>query len=60
MALTATIYTFDIELADTHRHLYESPALRLARHPSDSQAEPVPDSKRTLPAPFTRKSSGWK
>lgn len=36
MALTATIYNFDVELADTDRHVYESLALRLARHPSES------------------------
>ena len=37
MALTATIYNFDIELADTDRHVYESLTLRLARHPSESE-----------------------
>ena len=37
MVLTATIYNFDIELADTDRHVYESLALRVARHPSESQ-----------------------
>ena len=37
MALTATIYNFDIELADTDRHVYESLALRLARHPSEAE-----------------------
>ena len=36
MALTATIYNFDVELADTDRGVYESLALRLARHPSES------------------------
>jgi uncharacterized protein YaeQ len=36
MALTATIHTFDIELADSDRHVYESLALRVARHPSES------------------------
>jgi uncharacterized protein YaeQ len=36
MALTATIYNFDVELADTDRHVYESLPLRLARHPSES------------------------
>jgi uncharacterized protein YaeQ len=36
MALTATIYNFDIELADTDRQVYESLTLRLARHPSES------------------------
>src|SRR5712691_8653967 len=37
MALTATIYTFEIELADSDRHVYESLALRVARHPSESE-----------------------
>jgi len=37
MALGATIYNFDIELADTDRHVYESLALRVARHPSESE-----------------------
>ena len=36
MALTATIYNFDIDLADMDRQVYESLALRLARHPSES------------------------
>lgn len=37
MALTATIYTFDVELADSDRGVYESLALRVARHPSESE-----------------------
>ena len=37
MALGATIYNFDIELADGDRLVYESLALRLARHPSESE-----------------------
>lgn len=37
MALTATIYNFDVELADSDRHVYESIALRVARHPSESE-----------------------
>jgi uncharacterized protein YaeQ len=37
MALTATIYNFDIELADTDRNVYESFALRVARHPTESE-----------------------
>jgi uncharacterized protein YaeQ len=37
MALTATIYNFDIELADADRSVYESIALRVARHPSESE-----------------------
>jgi uncharacterized protein YaeQ len=36
MTLQATIYNFDIELADNDREVYESLALRLARHPSES------------------------
>jgi len=37
MAIGATIYNFDVELADTDRHVYESLALRVARHPSESE-----------------------
>jgi uncharacterized protein YaeQ len=37
MALTATIYNFDIDFADTDRHVYETLALRIARHPSESE-----------------------
>jgi uncharacterized protein YaeQ len=37
MALTATIYNFDIDLADADRAVYESLALRVARHPSESE-----------------------
>lgn len=37
MALTATIYNVDIDLADSDRGVYESLALRLARHPSESE-----------------------
>src|SRR3954465_10384218 len=37
MALTATIYTFDIDLADADRGVYESLALRVARHPSEAE-----------------------
>jgi uncharacterized protein YaeQ len=37
MALTATIYNFDVELADGDRHVYETVALRVARHPSESE-----------------------
>jgi len=36
MALTATIYNFDIELNDSDRHIYESLSLRVAQHPSES------------------------
>lgn len=37
MALTATLYNFDIELADNDRQVYESLALRVARHPSETE-----------------------
>jgi uncharacterized protein YaeQ len=36
MALGATIYVFDIELADSGRGVYESFELRAARHPSEA------------------------
>src|SRR5688572_13022045 len=36
MALTATIYNFDVELADSDRNVYESLSLRVAQHPSES------------------------
>lgn len=36
MALGATLYNFDIELADNDRNVYESLALRVAQHPSES------------------------
>lgn len=37
MALTAMMYTFDIELADVDRGVYESLALRVARQPSETE-----------------------
>lgn len=37
MALTATIYNFEVDLSDTDRHVYESLALRVAQHPSESE-----------------------
>jgi uncharacterized protein YaeQ len=37
VALTATIHTFEIELADADRQVYESLELRAARHPSESE-----------------------
>jgi uncharacterized protein YaeQ len=37
MSLTATIYNFEIELADTDRQVYESLALRVAQHQSESE-----------------------
>lgn len=36
MALTATIYNFDIDLSDTDRGCYETLSLRVAQHPSES------------------------
>ncbi|MFN0181017.1 MAG: YaeQ family protein [Gemmatimonadales bacterium] len=36
MALTSTIYPFDIQLADTDRGVYESVSVRLACHPSET------------------------
>lgn len=37
MATGATIYNFDIDLADADRSVYESLTLRVARHPSESE-----------------------
>jgi uncharacterized protein YaeQ len=37
LAVTATIYTFDIDLAHADRGVYERLALRVARHPSESE-----------------------
>jgi uncharacterized protein YaeQ len=37
MALTATVYNFEIDLADGDRNRYESLAVRVARHPSESE-----------------------
>ena len=37
MAITATIYNFDVDLSDTDRGVYETLALRVARHPSESE-----------------------
>jgi uncharacterized protein YaeQ len=36
MALTATIYNFDVQVSDTDRGVYETLALRLARQPSET------------------------
>jgi len=36
MALTATVYNFDIELSDADRNVYVTLALRVALHPSES------------------------
>jgi len=37
MARGATLYNFDIELADSDRHVYESLTLHVAQHPSESE-----------------------
>ena len=37
MALTATIYNFTIGLSDVDRAVYESLALKVARHPSETE-----------------------
>ncbi len=37
MALGATIYSFNIELADSDRGIYQALELRVARHPSESE-----------------------
>lgn len=37
MALKATIYVFDIDLADSDRGVYETLALRVACHPSEAE-----------------------
>jgi uncharacterized protein YaeQ len=36
MALTATIYNFDVDLSDSDRGVYETLSLRVAQHPSES------------------------
>jgi uncharacterized protein YaeQ len=36
MALTATIYNFDVELSNVDRNVYESFALKVAQHPSET------------------------
>src|SRR6188508_383532 len=37
LALTSTIYTLEIDLSDADRKVYETLALRVARHPSESE-----------------------
>ena len=37
MALTATIYKFEIDVADSDREVYDTLALQAARHPSESE-----------------------
>lgn len=36
MALTATVYGFDVQLSDTDRGVYESLSFKAAQHPSES------------------------
>ena len=36
VALSSTVFTFEIDLADGNRGVYESLALRVARHPSEA------------------------
>jgi uncharacterized protein YaeQ len=38
MALPATIHNIDVDLSDTDRGVYETLSLRVARHPSESEA----------------------
>jgi uncharacterized protein YaeQ len=38
MAQGAVMYTADVELADSDRNVYESLSIKLARHPSESEA----------------------
>ncbi len=38
MALTSTIYNFDLEISDMDREVYTSCSLALARHPSETSA----------------------
>ena len=37
MALSSTVHTFDIQLADVDRGVYETLALKVARHPSETE-----------------------
>ena len=36
MALSSTVFTFDIDLSDSDRGVYDTLALRVARHPSEA------------------------
>ncbi|WNM27955.1 YaeQ family protein [Demequina capsici] len=38
MAIGATVHTFEIDLADVDRNVYETLSLRVARHPSETAA----------------------
>jgi uncharacterized protein YaeQ len=37
VALSSTVYNFDIQLSDVDRNVYETLALRVARHPSETE-----------------------
>ena len=37
MALSSTIYSFDVNLSNVDRHVYETLSLRVARHPSETE-----------------------
>jgi uncharacterized protein YaeQ len=37
MALNSTVYNFDVQLSDVDRGVYETLALRVARHPSETE-----------------------
>ena len=36
MALSATVYNFDVDLSDADRQVYDTVSIRVARHPSES------------------------
>ena len=38
MAIGSTVHTFEVQLADTDRGIYEDYSLRVARHPSETDA----------------------
>src|SRR5580692_1128386 len=38
MALSATVYSFEINLSDLDRNVYQALAFRVAKHPSESDA----------------------
>ncbi|HTO73249.1 MAG TPA: YaeQ family protein [Gemmatimonadales bacterium] len=37
MALSSTMYSFDIDLSDVDRHVYQTLNLKVARHPSETE-----------------------
>jgi uncharacterized protein YaeQ len=37
MALTATVHSFELALSDVDRHVYETLAFKVARHPSETE-----------------------